>query len=854
MGKSPTAPRFAALSAALGIVLLIVAVWWLRHALAQYRLDDVFAHLKALGRRQLLAAGLLTGGSFFCLSLYELLGLRFAGVRVAYRRAAITAFLAYAIGQSVGVNALSGGAIRFRLYTAHGLSPGQIARLIGFGTVTFGLGAALLLGASLLAENGLAAVTLHWSRPIAIAAGVALLAVVGAYFAVCAMRRAPITLRTLQVELPTARVALLQIVIACADLLCAAGVLYSLLPSGPRLDFAAFAGLYLLSIVAGLVSSVPGGLGVFESVMILLLPQWPADRLLGAMIAYRCVYYLLPFAIAIAGLALHELWLHRAALRRAWRLSLTGASILAPQLAAMAVFLAGTVLIISGATPGLQTRLVRLEQWIPLPVLELSHLVGSAVGVGLLVLANGLYKRLDAAWWLTLWLLAFGISASLLKGFDYEEAMLLAAVSGFLVYARGRFDRRASLFDQRFSVPWILAILLVFGVAIWLVRFAYRHVPYAGDLWWQFAFQANAPRSLRALLAAAVCAAAYALSRLLRAAPTALAMPSDDDFAQAARIIELQGDSSANLALTGDKALLFSAERDAFLMFSVSGKSWVAMGDPVGSDAAKETLAWRYLELCDRAASWPVFYQVHPDNLALYVDLGLAMSKLGEEALVPLTDFSLDGAARADLRQSHRRAVRDGAQFTIIPRGEVAAHRADLQRISDDWLDKKSGAEKGFSVGFFDLNYLARCDCALVLREGRPEAFANLWLGGGRSELSVDLMRYSEHAPKGVMDFLFAECMAWGRAQGFSWFNLGMAPLAGLEMHPLAPAWHKLGRLIYRYGENFYNFEGLRKYKEKFWPEWRPRYLAAPGGLTLPRVLFDVTALISGGPTGIVHK
>jgi phosphatidylglycerol lysyltransferase len=113
--------------------------------------------------------------------------------------------------------------------------------------------------------------------------------------------------------------------------------------------------------------------------------------------------------------------------------------------------------------------------------------------------------------------------------------------------------------------------------------------------------------------------------------------------------------------------------------------------------------------------------------------------------------------------------------------------------------------------------------------------------------MAVDLMRYSDAAPKGVIDFLLVECMLWGKEQKFEWFNLGMAPLSGLEEHALAPTWHKLGRMVQRYGETFYPFEGLRKYKEKFLPVWRPRYLAAAGKFAVAGALLDVTTLISGG-------
>jgi phosphatidylglycerol lysyltransferase len=278
------------------------------------------------------------------------------------------------------------------------------------------------------------------------------------------------------------------------------------------------------------------------------------------------------------------------------------------------------------------------------------------------------------------------------------------------------------------------------------------------------------------------------------------------------------------------------------------------MGDPVGPESEREPLAWDFVESCDVMAASPVFYQVTPENLPIYVDLGLSLSKLGEEARVALEGFSLEGAARADLRQTHRRAVREGAEFAIVPREQVAALMPQLQEISDAWLEAKSGAEKGFSLGYFDAAYLARFDCAVVRSGGRIVAFANVWQAAATTELSVDLMRYSSGAPKGVIDYLLIECMLWGKAQGYRWFNLGMAPLSGLEEHPLAPAWHKLGRLVTRYGENLYHFDGLRKYKEKFQPVWRPRYLAAPSGLAMAGALLDVTNLISGGVSKILTK
>ena len=115
-------------------------------------------------------------------------------------------------------------------------------------------------------------------------------------------------------------------------------------------------------------------------------------------------------------------------------------------------------------------------------------------------------------------------------------------------------------------------------------------------------------------------------------------------------------------------------------------------------------------------------------------------------------------------------------------------------------------------------------------------------------------MRYANDAPRGVMEYLFIELMLWGRASGFAECTLGMAPLAGLGDRALAPLWNRAGAWLFRHGEHFYNFQGLRQYKEKFDPVWRPRYLASPGGLALPRILTNVATLIAGGVSGLVTR
>jgi phosphatidylglycerol lysyltransferase len=842
------------LHALVPVALFSLAIVALHRLGGEFHLEDILAEFAAIDRWRIALAMALAAGSYLVLTVHERLALEYVGRSLSWAKSSLASFVAYAVGYNVGVAALSGGAIRYGMYSPLGLGAAEIARIVAFCTLTFALGASTLAGISLIADAGQAASLLHSTRGLSVALGVVALAAVAGYLFACAFRRTPFEWRGVGVQLPTSVTALRQVALSAADLALASAALFVLLPASADISYVAFVGLYMVALVASLLSLVPGGLGVFESILVLLLPGVPAPQMLGALLAYRLVYYALPLGIAILMLSAHEIRGQRARLTGAWTWMRRSLDFVVPQAIALLVFGAGFLLLLSGATPGVATRLAALERFLPLPVLELSHLAGSAVGVLLLVLARGLTRRLDGAWQVTMALLGAGMLASLLKGLDYEEALLLALAMLPLWWTRKQFYRKSSLLAEALSPAWMASAGIAIGAAIWVGLLAYRHVPYANDLWWQFALDGHAPRMLRASLLAVLVLGALAALRLLAPARAAPARPSQADLDRAIDIIRNSPDTSANLALLGDKSLLFSDTGRSFLMYGVAHRSWVAMCDPVGAPDEREDLVWTFRELANRAGAWSVFYQVSPDNLPLYVDAGLALSKLGEEARVLLEAFSLDGSARAALRQAHRKAQRDGLGFRIAGVEEVAALLPALKRISDDWLQTKSVAEKGFSLGRFSEPYLRHFPVALVEHAGELMAFADLWEAGAHEELSVDLMRHSSAAPKGVMDFLFIELMLWGKARGFRWFNLGMAPLAGLEAHRLAPAWHKMGRLVYRYGEHFYNFEGLRQYKEKFQPEWRPRYLAAPGGLAQARVLLDVTSLISGGLLETVHK
>jgi phosphatidylglycerol lysyltransferase len=337
-------------------------------------------------------------------------------------------------------------------------------------------------------------------------------------------------------------------------------------------------------------------------------------------------------------------------------------------------------------------------------------------------------------------------------------------------------------------------------------------------------------------------------------APPEVDRPSDEDLEDAARVITSQRNTFPYLAYLRDKALLFNNDRTGFVMYGVQGRTWVALGDPIGPRDRWSELIRLFLERCDDFAGIPVFYEVRQETLHMYADFGLTFAKLGEEAKVDLANFTLDGSRGSRYRQAINRLERDQATFRVVPASEVPKLIPDLRAVSDDWLAQKAGGEKGFSLGFFDPAYLSHFPVALVERDGRICAFANLWAAEDKHELSVDLMRYHRDGPKGVMEAMLSHVMQWGKCQGYRWFMLGMAPLSGFETSPVAPLWARLGGFLYEHGEALYNFQGLRAYKEKFNPIWESHYLAYSGGFALPRILADVSALVAGGYRRILLK
>jgi len=569
----------------IGLAALVIAMLTLHGELREFHYRQVAAYVATIGRGDIEIALLLSFIGLLLSSSLDLLALRHIRRKVPLRASLLASFVATSVSNCVSPALLMGSALRFRLYSALGLSAEDIGVLVVFGAGGFWLGfLSLAAGIFLFAAHPLPpSLGLSLTAMRLLGGGFAL--VVLAYLVACARGPRVFRVRGWEMRLPSLGLATAQTLVSALDWLFAAAALWWLAPDFRSVPFAPFLAVYLGAQAAGLASHVPAGLGVFEAVVVhTLAPHAPASEVLGSLAAYRVVYYLAPLTVSLVVLGVIEARRSVVALDDVRHEVAGWLAPWVPSLLAVSTFIGGFVLLVSGATPGVHERLRLMEGKVPLSLIEGSHFLASVVGASLLLVARGLQQRLDAAYLLASILLALGMACSILKGLDYEEALLLLAILLAMIPAHHHFYRRSSIVRERFSPGWIIAMVAAVAGSVVIGLFAFRHVPYESDLWGSFTLLGHAPRFLRASIGAAGVVTAAAVAWLLRPAPRLPGQASAEDLDVVQRIVSQELDSRGALGLLGDKALLFDDDRTAFLMYAVHGRSWVALGDPVGPE------------------------------------------------------------------------------------------------------------------------------------------------------------------------------------------------------------------------------------------------------------------------------
>lgn len=303
--------------------------------------------------------------------------------------------------------------------------------------------------------------------------------------------------------------------------------------------------------------------------------------------------------------------------------------------------------------------------------------------------------------------------------------------------------------------------------------------------------------------------------------------------------------NNAFLAFTGDKRFLLSESGQSLIMFGIKGRAWVAVGPAIGQADEVEPLEVRFIAKARTSRAFPSFYGVTSDDALRLKKAGLVREKLGEKASLVLQDYSFSGRGKRDIRSARNKAVDAGCRFEVMNPEAAQGLYPQLKLISDNWLSSNASLEKKFSLGRFDADYLNSFQIAVVFKYEQPIAFANLWVKD--SAVVIDMMRYTSPAQSGLMDYLFMEVILWAQEQRLQCFDMGAAPLSGLIEQESPSTVAKLGAMIFVKGGKFYNFTGIKKYKNKFDPDWEPLFICGKSSLRAGAAAMAVASLTGTG-------
>lgn len=620
------------LPALLGVALLFGAVFVVQREFRHLKLRDIEAALEAIPPRALVLAVIWTLLSYGILTFYDRLGTIYAGQKVSYGKVALASFCAYALSHNLGFAAVSGAAVRYRLYAHWGLTPVQIAKVIAFCSLTFGLGGMVLGGAVLFLEPE--SVPFFGERlPHAVmyAIGAGMWAIVAGYIT---LSRVVGTVRLFghTAQLPGWRMAILQVIVAALDVAATASIFHALLPHADGLTWLRFLGVYLASYTAGLAANLPGGLGVFDTAMLLGLAPWlDPPQIVGAIVVFRLLYYIIPLFIAGALFAGNELLLRGATMMQKPRPAAVLARWNEPDLAVAAgtgaVALCGAALL-GLAVIGPAAPVARISPGLADLVAQASQFVPSLIGAGLMVLSIGLSQRVRLAWGATLLLLLIAAALTAVQGAPLWLPGTLVLAALLVAPFRAAFYRDAGLLSGRLHWADVLPLLVLVVCVLTLAVFEPRVRNFAHDSWWALVLSRDVPNGWRATIGATVLLGLLAIWRLVRPARVPwLAWDAD------ARRRYLAAGGRAPEGGTLADGVVWGEAGQAGLAFMRLEGVLLGLGDPAGPEEDRISAVWRFRDLAEQERRSPAIWRAGPDMLRVYADLGLAALPLGADGL-----------------------------------------------------------------------------------------------------------------------------------------------------------------------------------------------------------------------------
>jgi uncharacterized membrane protein YbhN (UPF0104 family) len=630
------------LPAALGVALLLGAIYVVQHEFRHLKLKDIGVALRAIPVAALVFSFVWTILSYFILTFYDRLGTIYAGHKVSYGRVAFASFCAYALSHNLGFAAVSGAAVRYRLYAHWGLTPLQIGKTVAFCSLTFGLGGMVLGGMVLFIEpTSVPFFGQHLPLAGLYAAGALLWTIVVAYVSLATVLG---TFQAFgnQIALPGWRMAFLQVALATVDVATTATIFYALLPSAPGLTWLIFLGVYVASYSAGLAANLPGGIGVFDTAILLgLSPYMDAPPVVGAIVIFRLYYYIIPLFLAGSLFAGNEILLrgggllkHVARLSGPQAIGKWSEPDFAVTAATGAVGLCGIVLLFLGVLAPAPDFAWLDSEYAEIAV-RASAFIPSLIGAGLVVMAIGLSHRVNLAWGLSMLLLIVGAAFTATQDNLLWVSAVLILTAMLVAPFRAHFYRHASLLSGPLEPSSAVSLFVLAFSLIGLAATRPHVQAVTNDAWWAIAMSSAVPHSVRFTVATAVILALIAIWWLVRPGRVRF-LPWTDETRR--RLIAIGGAAGYNAAaVLADGVVMGEAQR-AGIPFRRIGPVLLGLGDPVGQETDRVSAIWHLRDLARQEGLDPAFWRTGSDLLKVYGDIGLTALPLSADGSPVVTE------------------------------------------------------------------------------------------------------------------------------------------------------------------------------------------------------------------------
>ena len=583
---------------------------------------------------------------------------------------------------------------------------------------------------------------------------------------------------------------------------------------------------YIVMVILLIASPFLRGLGTIEVSLTFILKQFGFPLLAAASITllFRFFEFWLPLAGGIISFIIKK---NNLVLR---------------VLPAFMILLLGVINILSALTPAIPERLRFVTNLLPNHIVVTSNALVLISGLILILISIFLLQGSRRAWYVALSLTVLSIVANLVKAIDYEEALVAFIAASALFYTRENYKLKPHLRIIKVGYQvflYAIAGLLAYGVLgfyfmkrhhfgtdftfLESVKAVLKVIFFIDDMALVplTRFGANFEKSIYLISGSVILFIIYSLLRPYFNKP----YNSPVDFTDADNLLQKSGCSALDYFKTyPDKFIFFNEARNAFISFKVTRHFVIVLEDPVAETISEKiNIIQVFEERCKNNGFITAYYRVPEESLPMYTSLKKKYLPIGEEAVLNLNTFTIDGGKMKTTRSAINRLTAEGFIFRVNLPNQKEGLLQKLEKVSDNWLKDLNQKEVAFTQGVFDKSILKHQTIITVEdAEEKVYAFLNLVEDYAPGEATYDLIRKEPDAPNGILDMLLAKTYSYLKEEGYTSVNMGLAPLSGIEGINLT---QKTIKYAYENLKAFAQFKGLRKYKEKFFPQWKKKYL-----------------------------